>query len=54
MAAHAVMRAQGRIPGAEGRDAIKWNRAARKRDREEGKQWRVGHTAASQYQYENS
>jgi hypothetical protein len=26
-----------------------WNRLARKRDREEGKQWRVGHTEASQY-----
>jgi len=42
--AHAAMRAQGRIPGAEGRAAIQLNRAARKRDREEGKGWRVGRT----------
>jgi len=42
--AHAAIRAQGRIPGAEGRAAIQLNRAARKRDREEGKGWRIGHT----------
>ena len=48
-AAHASIRAQGRTPGEEGRAAMMWNRLARKRDREEGKQWRVGHTEASQY-----
>jgi hypothetical protein len=42
--AHASMRAQGRTPGAEGRAVIEANRQARKRDREEGKQWRVGQT----------
>jgi hypothetical protein len=49
--AHAVMRAEGRTPGDEGRAAIMWNRAARKRDREEGKGWRVGHTVASQFEF---
>jgi hypothetical protein len=29
------MRAQGRTPGDEGRKAIKWNRLAENRDREE-------------------
>jgi hypothetical protein len=50
-AAHAAMRAEGRIPGAEGRDAIKWNRAASKRDREQGRLWRVGRTDASQSEF---
>jgi len=50
-AAHASMRAEGRTPGDEGRAAIKWNRAARKRDREEGKGWRIGHTDASRFEY---
>jgi hypothetical protein len=40
--AHAVIRAQGRTPGDEGRAAIAWNRLAEKRDREEGRQWRYG------------
>lgn len=40
--AHAVMRSQGRVPGAEGRAAIAANRASYKRDREEGKTWRHG------------
>ena len=42
-AAHAAMRAQGRQLGTEGRAAIMWNREVQKRDREEGKVWRVGH-----------
>lgn len=50
-AAHTAMRAEGRTPGDEGRAVIRWNREARKRDREEGKQWRVGHTAASQFPF---
>ena len=48
--AHAVMRAEGRTPGDEGRAVIEANRAARKRDREEGKGWRVGHTDASRFE----
>ena len=43
-AAHRSMLAQGRTPGEEGRSVIMWNRLARKRDKEEGKGWRVGHT----------
>jgi hypothetical protein len=43
-AAHRSMRAEGRVPGAEGRAVIEANRNARKRDREQGKQWRVGYT----------
>jgi hypothetical protein len=50
-AAHAAMRAKGRTPGDKGRDAIMWNRVARKRDREQGKGWRVGHTDASQFPF---
>ena len=46
-AAHAKMRAQGRTPGAEGREAIRWNREARRRDAEEGKGWRHGQTDMS-------
>jgi hypothetical protein len=42
--AHAAMRAEGRTPGDEGRAAIAANREAQKRDQEEGKGWRVGHT----------
>ena len=42
--AHAVMRAQGRTPGDEGRAAIAWNREARRRDREQGNGWRVSET----------
>jgi hypothetical protein len=41
-AAHRAMRAQGRVPGDEGREAIRLNREARRRDREEGKGWRRG------------
>jgi len=41
---HAVIRAEGRTPGDDGRAVIIWNRAARKRDREEGKGWRQGKT----------
>lgn len=40
--AHAVIRAQGRTPGDEGRAAIAWNREAQRRDKEEGKGWRHG------------
>jgi hypothetical protein len=43
-AAHQAMRAQGRTPGDEGRTIIAWNREARKRDREQGKGWRVSQT----------
>lgn len=43
-AAHAAMRAQGGTPGDKGRAKIQANREARKRDREEGKGWRIGHT----------
>jgi hypothetical protein len=43
-AAHASMRAQGRIPGEEGRAVIIQNRAMRNRDVEEGKGWRYGQT----------
>ena len=50
-AAHRVMRAEGRTPGDEGRAAIMWNRLARKRDREEGKGWRVGRTDASRFPF---
>jgi hypothetical protein len=46
-AAHQAMRAQGRTPGDVGRAAIAANRAARKRDREEGKGWRHGQTNMS-------
>ena len=45
--AHASMRAQGRTPGNEGRAAIASNRATRRRDKEEGKGWRVGHADLS-------
>jgi hypothetical protein len=38
------LRALGRIPGDEGRAAIARNRLAEKRDREEGRQWRIGQT----------
>jgi len=50
-AAHRSMRAQGRTPGAEGRAVIEANRQARKRDRVEGKGWRVGNTGASQFPF---
>jgi len=40
--AHAVMRARGEAPGDKARAAIAWNRLAEKRDREEGRQWRIG------------
>jgi hypothetical protein len=40
--AHAVMRAQGRTPGDEGRARIAENREARNRDAEHGKSWRYG------------
>ena|ERR1700680_4512692 len=43
-AAHEAMRAQGRTPGAEGRAVIAWNREARKRDAEQGKDWGRGQT----------
>ncbi len=43
-AAHAKMRARGIVPGEAGRRAIEANRAARKRDRVEGRGWRIGHT----------
>ena len=48
-AAHASIRAKGKTPGDEGRDAIAWNRVARKRDQKEGRGWRVGQTESSQY-----
>jgi len=41
-AAHTTIRKRGGTPGDQGRAAIRWNRQARKRDREKGKQWRVG------------
>lgn len=44
-AAHAAIRADGRTPGDEGRAAIALNRASRKRDRAEGRGWRIGHTS---------
>jgi hypothetical protein len=44
--ARAIMRAQGRTPGDEGRAVIAANRAVRKRDREQGKGWRVSQTCA--------
>jgi len=43
-AAHQSMRAEGRVPGAEGRARIAHNRETRKRDQEKGKCWRVGNT----------
>ena len=50
--AHASMRAKGRTPGDGGRAAIAANRAARKRDQEEGKgRQRAGHTDASQFEF---
>ena len=44
-AAHAKMRARGIVPGEAGRRVIETNRAARKRDQEEGSGWRIGHTS---------
>jgi len=41
--AHAVIRAEGRTPGDDGRAVIIWN-GPWKRDREEGKGWRQGKT----------
>ena len=38
------LRGQGRTPGDDGRAAIAAKRETRRRDREEGEQWRVGHT----------
>jgi hypothetical protein len=49
--AHAVMRYQGRTPGDEGRAVIEANCKARKRDQQEGRQWRVGYTLASQFPF---
>lgn len=46
-AAHESIRAQGRIPGDIGRSTIASNRQARRRDREEGKDWRYGQTDIS-------
>jgi hypothetical protein len=43
-AAHAKIRAESRTPGDEGRTAIALNREARRLDREQGKDRRVGHT----------
>src|SRR6516225_6334085 len=43
-AAHTTIRKRGGIPGDQGRAAICWNRETHKRDREQGKQWRVGQT----------
>ena len=45
------LRSQGRVPGAEGRAVIEANRQAGKRDQQEGKQWRVGQTLASQFPF---
>jgi hypothetical protein len=39
---HAVIRAQGRTPGDEGRDAIAANREARRHNAKQGKGWRYG------------
>jgi hypothetical protein len=45
-AAHAAMRAEGRVPGAEGRAVIQANREARKFSQQmiqmHGHRWRVG------------
>lgn len=46
--AHAAMLARGRTPGDEGRATIAANREARKRDREQGKGWRVSETYLSE------
>lgn len=43
-AMHRKLCAQGRTSGDEGRAKIQANRAAQKRDREEGKGWRIEHT----------
>src|ERR1700729_2644440 len=43
-AEHAAMRANGRTPGDEGRAVIMANREARKRDSEQGKDWRHSET----------
>ena len=50
-AAHTAIRNRGGTPGDQGRTAIKWNREAGRRDRVEGKGWRVGRTLASQFPF---
>jgi hypothetical protein len=50
-AAHTAIRNRGGTPGDQGRAAMKWNREARGRDREEGRSWRVGHTLATQFPF---
>jgi hypothetical protein len=44
-AAHKSIRAQGRVPGVEGRAAIASKREVHRRDAEEGKAWRYGQTS---------
>jgi hypothetical protein len=46
-AAHRAIRAQGRVPGDEGRATIAANRLARKRDHVEGHSWRYGRTTSA-------
>jgi hypothetical protein len=47
--AHAVIRAEGRTPGDEGRAAIEANRQARRMDTEEGKGWRHGQAKLGEF-----
>lgn len=41
-AAHRAIRLQGRVPGAEARAVVAWNREAQRRNAEDGKGWRYG------------